>query len=58
MNTEHEKHRQGIQSIEVGSRILRALAANGRSMMLRDLAKAAGMPAAKAHRYRSLGLRP
>lgn len=51
MNTEHEKHRQGIQSIEVGSRILRALAANGRSMMLRDLAKAAGMPAAKAHRY-------
>ncbi len=51
MNTEPEKQRQGIQSIEVGTRLLRALAANGRAMMLRDLAKNAGMPAAKAHRY-------
>lgn len=46
-----EKQRQGIQSIEVGTRLLRALAAHGRPMMLRDLAKNAGMPAAKAHRY-------
>lgn len=45
------KQRQGIQSIEVGTRLLRALAAHGRPMMLRDLAKSAGMPAAKAHRY-------
>ena len=45
------KQRQGIQSIEVGTRLLRALAAHGRPMMLRDLAKNAGMPAAKAHRY-------
>lgn len=45
------KDRQGIQSIEVGGKLLQALAANGRAMMLRDLAKAAGMPAAKAHRY-------
>ncbi len=51
MTTEAIKQRQGIQSIEVGARLLRALAANGRSMMLRDLAKNAGMPAAKAHRY-------
>ncbi len=51
MNTEAGKQRQGIQSIEVGARLLRALAANGRSMMLRDLAKNAAMPAAKAHRY-------
>jgi DNA-binding IclR family transcriptional regulator len=51
MNTEPEKQRQGIQSIEVGTRLLRALAAHGRSMMLRDLAKTAAMPAAKAHRY-------
>jgi DNA-binding IclR family transcriptional regulator len=51
MTTEPTKQRQGIQSIEVGARLLRALAANGRSMMLRDLAKNAGMPAAKAHRY-------
>ena len=51
MATEITKQRQGIQSIEVGARLLRALAANGRPMMLRDLAKNAGMPAAKAHRY-------
>jgi len=48
---EPPKQRQGIQSIEVGARLLRALAANGRSMMLRDVARNAGMPAAKAHRY-------
>jgi len=46
-----EKQRQGIQSIEVGTRLLRVLAGHGRPMMLRDLAKNAGMPAAKAHRY-------
>lgn len=51
MTTEPTKQRQGIQSIEVGSRLLRALAASGRPMMLRDLAKNASMPAAKAHRY-------
>ncbi|HNC50665.1 MAG TPA: IclR family transcriptional regulator [Accumulibacter sp.] len=45
------KPRQGIQSIEVGTRLLRALAANGRSMMLRDVARNAGMAATKAHRY-------
>ena len=46
MATEPVKPQQGIQSIEVGARLLRALAANGRSMMLRDLAKSAAMPAA------------
>ncbi len=45
------KQRQGIQSIEVGTRLLRALAAHGRAMMLRDVARQAGMPPAKAHRY-------
>lgn len=43
--------RQGIQSIEVGVPLLKALADHGAPMMLRDLARAAGMPAAKAHRY-------
>lgn len=43
--------RQGIQSIEVGGRLLEALAAAPRATMLRDLAAAAEMPAAKAHRY-------
>lgn len=51
MATSPDKQRQGIQSIEVGTRLLRTLAAHGRPMMLRDLAKGAEMPAAKAHRY-------
>jgi DNA-binding IclR family transcriptional regulator len=42
---------QGVQSIEVGGRLLRALAAASGAMMLRDIAAAAGMPPAKAHRY-------
>jgi len=45
------KERQGIQSIEVGFRLLKVLSATQRPMMLRDLASASGMPAAKAHRY-------
>ena len=44
-------NRQGIPSIEVGVPLLRVLADHGAPMMLRDLARAAGMPAAKAHRY-------
>jgi DNA-binding IclR family transcriptional regulator len=51
MMTEQKNQQQGIQSIEVGARLLRTLAANGRAMMLRDLAKGSAMPAAKAHRY-------
>ncbi len=43
--------RQGIQSIEVGGRLLAALAASPKPMMLKDLAEAAGMSAPKAHRY-------
>lgn len=43
--------RQGIQSVEVAGRVLQALVAHGQPMMLRDLAAAAGMPPAKAHRY-------
>lgn len=45
------KPRQGIQSIEIGSRLLRVLSAHGRAMMLKDIAKGAGMAPAKAHRY-------
>ncbi len=43
--------RRGIQSIEVGGALLRALVQNGAAMSLKDLAHAAGMPAAKAHAY-------
>ncbi|MEF7613849.1 IclR family transcriptional regulator [Aquincola sp. MAHUQ-54] len=42
---------RGIQSIEVGGQLLRALAHHGRPMALKDLAREAGMPPAKAHPY-------
>ena len=45
------RKQQGIQSIEVGTRLLHALAESPKPMMLRDLANTAEMPAAKAHRY-------
>ena len=51
MVTKVSGDRQGIQSVEVGFRLLRVLATANRSMMLRDIAKGAGMAAAKAHRY-------
>jgi DNA-binding IclR family transcriptional regulator len=43
--------RRGIQSVEVGGRLLHALAHHGRAMALKDLAAEAGMPAARAHPY-------
>jgi DNA-binding IclR family transcriptional regulator len=43
--------RRGIQSVEVGGRLLHALAHHGLPMALKDLAADAGMPAAKAHPY-------
>jgi DNA-binding IclR family transcriptional regulator len=46
-----EKARSGIQSIEVGFRLLDVLTREPRAMMLRDLAQRAGMSPAKAHRY-------
>jgi DNA-binding IclR family transcriptional regulator len=45
------KQQQGIQSIEIGGRVLHALAKARGPQMLRDLAAAAQMPPAKAHRY-------
>lgn len=46
-----DKERAGIQSVEVGFTLLQALADAGGALMLKDLAGAAGMSAAKAHRY-------
>jgi DNA-binding IclR family transcriptional regulator len=43
--------RAGIQSVEVGFSLLQVLGASPGPLMLRDLAAAAGMSAAKAHRY-------
>jgi DNA-binding IclR family transcriptional regulator len=51
MTARRPRTQQGVQSIEVGARILQALARAPRPQKLRDLAAAAGMPAAKAHRY-------
>lgn len=46
-----EREQRGIQSIEVGGRLLLALAHEGRAMALKDLAHAAGMAPPKAHPY-------
>jgi DNA-binding IclR family transcriptional regulator len=43
--------RRGIQSIEVGGQVLRAMAHTGQPMALKDLAREADMPAAKIHPY-------
>ena len=45
------KPQRGIQSIDVGGRLLHALSRSNGAMMLKELAEAANMPAAKAHAY-------
>jgi DNA-binding IclR family transcriptional regulator len=46
-----ERSPRGIQSVEVGGQLLMALAHHGRPLALKDLARQAGMPPAKAHPY-------
>jgi DNA-binding IclR family transcriptional regulator len=46
-----EKSRRGIQSVEIASRLLLALARHVKPMALKDVAQAAGMSANKAHPY-------
>jgi DNA-binding IclR family transcriptional regulator len=48
---EQRSEQRGIQSIEVGGSLLRALAHHGRPLALKDLAQEAGMAPAKAHPY-------
>lgn len=43
--------KHGVQSLEIGMSILRAMLDGHRLMMLKDIAAAAGMPPSKAHRY-------
>ncbi len=43
--------KNGVQSLEIGMTILRAISGGHRSMMLKDIAAAADMSASKAHRY-------
>lgn len=45
------KRQRGIQSIEVGARLVFALLNSTQPLALRDLARIAGMPPAKAHKY-------
>jgi DNA-binding IclR family transcriptional regulator len=51
---------RGIQSIEVGGRVLAAMASAGKPLMLRDIAERAGIAPAQAHAYlvsfRKIGL--
>ncbi len=46
-----ERGPRGIQSVEVGGQLLIALAHHGRPLALKDLARQAEMPPAKAHPY-------
>jgi DNA-binding IclR family transcriptional regulator len=46
-----DDQRPGIQSVEIGADILRALATFGRLVPLRALAAKCGMPVGKVHRY-------
>jgi len=48
---QEERESRGIQSIEVGGRLLRALVHLGRPAPLKDLAREADMTPAKAHPY-------
>ena len=51
MAIDHDRTQRGIQSIEVGGQLLRALVHHGRPMALKDLAREADMTPAKAHPY-------
>jgi DNA-binding IclR family transcriptional regulator len=51
MAIDQDRAQRGIQSIEVGGQLLRALVHHGRPMALKDLAREAEMSAAKAHPY-------
>ena len=50
-DTSGSRVQRGIQSIEVGGQVLRAMAHTGQPMALKDLAREADMPAAKIHPY-------
>lgn len=49
--SEELEGKHGVQSLEVGMGILKAMATGKRSMMLKDIAASAEMPPSKAHRY-------
>jgi DNA-binding IclR family transcriptional regulator len=51
LEDDEDKGQRGIQSVEVGGRLLQALTARPTSMTLKDLAAAADLPASRAHPY-------
>lgn len=51
MNVQEEGGQRAVQSVEVGGRLLLALAAHPGPMSLKDLAAQAGLPSARAHPY-------
>ena len=46
-----KRERHGIQSVEIASRILAAMAETGQPLQLKDAARGCDISAAKAHRY-------
>ena len=46
-----EKVKGGVQSVEIGMRLLKALSTAGGSATLNDLSETVGIPPAKSHRY-------
>ena len=51
MTRRKPRAQQGVQSVELGGKLLQALERGRGPQMLKDLARAAHMPPAKAHRY-------
>jgi len=49
--SDEKEGKHGVQSLEVGAGVLRAVVRGQRAMMLKDIAAAADMPPSKAHRY-------
>ena len=50
-STDHDTKRRGIQSVEIGLRVLMAVAAQRGAATLTVIAEAAGLSASQAHRY-------
>lgn len=51
MEDEEQKAQRSVQSVEVGGRLLLALAEHPAAMPLKELAAAAGLPSSRAHPY-------
>src|SRR5882757_11197006 len=50
-DTQNGDVRRGIQSVEIGMRVIEALRAAGGPLVLKDVARAADLPTSNCHRY-------